>query len=145
MLANVNIATKLIVGMGGGNWVGDMVGKMTRKQDTKDAVAVYAPHFDDEDVVRASCRDYEAAALVDVPAQVEDQRMGKKVGIPMLVFWSQIGLGRWFDVAGSWGGWIAEDVDVEFVPVGEGAGHYIPEDASEFVGEWLLKWLEKVD
>ena len=131
--------------MGGSNWVRDMVLKMTRKEDTRQAVDIYAPQYDDPDVVRASCRDYEAAALVDVPAQKADQAEGRKVGVPMIVFWSEVGLGAWFDVERLWRGWVGEGVEVEFVPVGGGAGHYIPEDGAEVVGERLVRWLEKVD
>ena len=145
LLANVEIATKLITSMSGSLWVEHAVGRMTKKEDTKSATKVYARQYDNETVVRASCRDYEAAALVDVPAQMEDQAAGHKVDIPMLVFWSESGLGSWFDVEKLWRLWAKDGIDLEFCPVGNGVGHYLVEDAPEIVGKRLLQWLNRID
>ena len=145
LLANVEIATKLITSMGGSLWVEHAVERMTKKEDTKLATKVYARQYDNEAVVRSSCRDYEAATLVDVPAQLEDQAAGRKVDIPMLVFWSEAGLGSWFDVEKLWRLWAQDGTHLEFCPVGDGAGHYLVEDAPETIGKRLLQWLNRID
>ena len=151
-LANVDLATQFILAFGGTKWLGMCLGRMTSKDSaggktlySGNAVEVYGKHFENEDVVRASCRDYEAGASVDLKMQAEDQKVGKKIDVPTLLVFSAAGLGSRFDVEGIWKkGWIKEGVKVEAFPVGNGAGHYVAEEAPDEVGARVLKWLEEV-
>ena len=106
------------------------------------ALEVYGRHFEKEEVVRASCRDYEAAAKVDVHLQEEDMRNWRKVEVPTLVLWSESGLGNRFEVEKIWREWVREDVRMEGMAVGDGVGHYLPEEGPEVVGVRVLEWLK---
>lgn len=148
-LANVEIATKLILAFGGENWIrmtfGRTAGKSAQglqKLEEDNAAKVYGAHMDREDVVRASCEDYAAAAGVDLERQAEDQEAGRKIDVPVLLIFSAAQLGARFDVEGIWRkDWVKEGVEVEALPVGDGIGHYVPEEAPDVVGERLLGWL----
>lgn len=109
------------------------------------AKGVYGAHFGNEHVVRASCRDYEAAATQDVPAQEDDQKAGRKIQCPVLLVWSAKGLGSRFDMEGVWREWIEDGVKVETMPVGDGVGHYIAEEGHEVAGARVLEWVKTVE
>ena len=149
-LANVSLATKLIVSFGGTRWVEEMTartagrnGQGLQRFHAGNAVRVYGAHFENEDVVRASCRDYEAGAGVDLEMQAEDQEKGRKVECPVLLVFSRDYLGSRFDVEGVWRReWVAEGVKVEAMAVGNGVGHYLAEEAPEEVGSRVLQWLK---
>ena len=149
-LANVEFATELIMAYGGTKWLGKCLGRIAGKDSAGEstlyagnAVEVYGAHFENEDVVRATCRDYEAGASVDLERQAEDQKAGKKIDIPTLIIFSAAGLGSRFDVEGIWKkDWIKEGVKVEAFPVGNDVGHYVAEEGPDDVGPRVLKWLE---
>jgi pimeloyl-ACP methyl ester carboxylesterase len=117
------------------------------------AVEVYCRQFDDPECVRGACADYAAAAGEDVDLQMRDMEQpggggggggGRNViRVPTMVIYSARNLGRMHDVPGAWEGWIDAGVEARFVGVGDGHGHYLPEEASELVAERILEWIDR--
>ncbi|KAK0625014.1 Alpha/Beta hydrolase protein [Bombardia bombarda] len=119
LLANVELAVPLIMAFGGANWVRGGHYRLTKSEEglrrmtADDAVeGVYARLFEKEETVRGSCEDYKAGAKEEVDEQVEDQEKGRKLDVPVLVMFSEAGLGRGIDVGAVWRGWEAWDVVV---------------------------------
>ena len=150
-LVNWELARDMINAYGGDKWVLnglDRTGgkdKLARERLTSgNAFETYAAHFRRADVVESSCRDYAAAAKEDLAAQEEDQKVGRKVDVPLLIMYSEAGLGSRFDVKETWKAWVAEGTDVWGFGVGDGAGHYLPEEAPVLVVNKLLEWMEEL-
>lgn len=114
--------------------------------ESDDAYAHYCAVFDREEAVRGSCADYADGAEAECEAQSEEQRARRKVEVPLLVVYSQAYLGRMHDVEKVWGEWVGdgEGARVEFLAVGEGHGHYLPESAGEVVGREVGRWVQGV-
>ncbi|KAK0611879.1 alpha/beta hydrolase [Immersiella caudata] len=150
LLANVEIATKMLMAYGGGNWARDanlrLMGKGEEARSrmmTDGAVEVYAEVFEREETIRGSCEDYSWGAGREYREQEEDQREGRKIGIPVLVMFSSEGLGGRIDVEAEWRDWIEEGVEYEGIGIGPGVGHYLPEEAYDVVSEKVLEFLGK--
>ncbi|KAM7210228.1 alpha/beta hydrolase [Rhypophila decipiens] len=149
LLANVELATHMILSMGGGNWAKmalRLAGpneKARARIEEHGAVDVYAELFDKVETVRGSCEDYKAAAGIDYDQQVEDMKAGRKIGVPTLVMYSAIGIGSKSDVAATWKMWVAEGTVLEAVAVEDGYGHYLPEEAYDIVSDKMLEFLGK--
>ncbi|KAK3385662.1 alpha/beta hydrolase [Podospora didyma] len=149
LLANVEIAIRMIQGFGAADWVrgGHFrlagSGEGLRRLAADDAVNVHAALFEKEETLRGSCQDYAAGAKPEYDEQVHDQEAGRKVAVPAMVMFSQARLGAKIDVAGEWKDWIAEGVPFEPVPIGEGCGHYLPEEAYDIVVDKILAFLDK--
>ncbi len=148
LLANVELAVPLIKAFGGGNWArgalriaGNEVGLQRIKADG--AVEVYAELFEKEETIRYSAEDYAAGSTPEYNEQVEDQKAGRKVDVPIMVLFSAAKLGSRIDVAGEWTDWIAPGTPYEPVPVGEGYGHYLAEEAYDIVSEKVISFLQK--
>lgn len=103
----------------------------------------YARQFSDPECVAGSCGDYAAGAGVDVQEQEKDQREGRKVTIPLMVVYSKGNLGRMHDVEGVWKGWVDGKEEVRFEGVGDGYGHYLPEECPEVIGKLVGEWIGK--
>lgn len=92
-------------------------------------------------MIEATCKDYEAGATVDVKAQAEDQKEGRKIGCALLLIYSEGYIGKRYDVPGEWKDWVVEGVEVKSHALGDGVGHFAPEEAPEetaaAIGEWL--------
>lgn len=110
--------------------------------DADDAYAHYASIFDGKDAICGSCADYAEGSVPECEAQDAEQRAGRKVGLPVLVVYSEGSLGRMHDVEGVWREWV-EEGRVEFLGVGDGHGHYLPESADEVVAEGVLGFVRK--
>jgi pimeloyl-ACP methyl ester carboxylesterase len=149
-------AAEMILAMGGANFtrlnLRNALGenpKGREKFEENDAVEVYCRQFDDPECVRGACADYAAAAEEDVDLQIQDmdqQGGGAKknvIGVPTMVIYSARNLGRMHDVPKAWEGWIDEAVKTKFTAVGEGYGHYLPEEASHLVAERILEWIDQ--
>ncbi|KAF2000619.1 hypothetical protein P154DRAFT_534656 [Amniculicola lignicola CBS 123094] len=96
LLANVALATSMINAYGGDKWCLAMLERWSGSNPTglnsfhsNNSIAVYTEFFKNEDVVLASCRDYEAGATTDVEAQERDQKEGRKIACPVLVVYSE--------------------------------------------------------
>ncbi|MBR5731309.1 MAG: alpha/beta hydrolase [Firmicutes bacterium] len=99
-----------------------------------EAVAEYERCFSKPDVIRGTCGDYKAGAGVDLKAQENMLREGRKIKCPLLVLYGKKGLIAFFDPENTWKRW-AEDPQV--FPV-EDCGHFIPEEKpDEFVRQTL--------
>ncbi|KAK3312639.1 alpha/beta hydrolase [Apodospora peruviana] len=147
-LANVDVAVKMLSAFGGGKWVrhqltlaGNEKG-MSRIQ-ADGAVDVYAALFEKEETLRGSCDDYAAAAGEDYKQQVEDQKAGRKLGLPTLVMVSAAGVGARSNAPEVWKDWVQEGTELSVVLVGEGVGHFLPEEAHDIVLEKMVEFLGK--
>ena len=150
LLANVEVAVKLIQAYGGAQWVRDAHSRLTgpsalakERVYSDNAVEVYAELFGKEETLRGSCEDYKAGAKLEVEEQEGDQKEGRKIGVPTLVMFSKAMLGRRIDVAEEWKDWVGEGVELEAVGVEDGAGHYLPEEACELVGGKIVEFVAK--
>ncbi|KIW24959.1 uncharacterized protein PV07_10635 [Cladophialophora immunda] len=152
-LANVEIATKLITSHGGGNWCSELIHRWAGRNERRRArvlnpetLAVYCRHFDKESVVRASCEDYRAGAFEDDDLQREDQKAGNKIRIPTLVIYSESYIGAAYNVESTWRDWCADGTKLETKAIGDGTGHFLPEEAPEETAEimniWLKQWIK---
>ncbi|PVH92407.1 alpha/beta-hydrolase [Periconia macrospinosa] len=150
-LANPHIAMPMITAYSGSKWcstaINSWLGTSERGLSTfhsSSSLSVYASFMEDPSVIAATCKDYEAGAGVDVDAQKEDQEKGRKIGVPLLLVWSAGGLGKRFDVKGSWGEWVEDGVEIEGLALGGGIGHFGAEEAPEETAERVNAWLGKV-
>lgn len=151
MLANAEIATEMLSAYGGGRWAREANTRIAGpnpksiERITKDgAVDVYAELFDKKETLYYTALDYAAGAAPEATQQEEDQKAGRKVGVPLLVFFSKAKLGARTDVAEVWKGYVGEGVAYEGVGVGEGYGHYLPEEAYDIVVPKIEEFLGKI-
>ncbi|KAF2491323.1 alpha/beta-hydrolase [Lophium mytilinum] len=147
LLANVELATDMITAYGGdkfcidmiGRWVGNAPKGLARIKEG-DSYKVYGDFFLRESVIRATCEDYKAGAGEDVDMEKEDQRVGKKLEMPVLLIYGAEFIGKRFDVRKSWEGWVGEGVTVTDHELGDGIGHFTAEEAPEETAEAILNW-----
>jgi len=151
MLANAELATEMLHAYGGGRWaksahtrIGGPNPKSLERITKDGALDVYGELFDSKETLYYSALDYAAGAAPEASEQEEDQKAGRKVGVPLLVMFSKARLGAKTDVAGIWKGWVGEGVDYEGLGIGEGHGHYLPEEAYDIVVPKIEEFLQKV-
>jgi hypothetical protein len=151
MLANAQLATDLISAYGGANWargghirIAGPNPKALERISKDGALDIYAELFDSKETLYYSALDYAAGAAPEASEQEEDQKAGRKVGVPLLVFFSKAKLGATADVAGIWKAWVGEGVQYEGIGVGEGYGHYLPEEAYDIVVPKIEEFIKKV-
>jgi len=150
-LAKKNIAIKLISAYGGDNWCAELLHGAAGPNEEANKRFAAEGSFDKytalnkkPEVIKATCEDYEAAALEEVARQTEDLKKGTKVEVPTLVMYSARNLGAVFDMKAVWGQYVAEGTDLQVVGVGNGIGHYLPEEAADEVGEKILQLMSGV-
>ena len=150
-LANVDLATQMIMSFGGGKWCrASIMGLASQDQECLErlrsggALERYAAYFEREGTVRASCKDYTAGAGEDVEAQRQDQEAGRKISVPILVMYSKKGLGGLFEMGSAWENWVDEGVSIESRGIGNEAGHFFAEERPEEVVGYLSAWIEKL-
>ncbi|KAJ4374970.1 hypothetical protein N0V83_002049 [Neocucurbitaria cava] len=154
LLANVDLATRMITAFGGSNWCQEMIlrwagdnpeGLSSLKSD--DALTVYGAFFDQPHTLRASCEDYKEGATTDVERAEQDQKEGKKIKIPTCLIYSESYLGSRYKFPEVWNDWIEEGVDVQHHGLGNGMGHFgveeAPEESANVIGTWLARLGEK--
>jgi len=151
MLANAELAVTLIEPFGGSQWaraahtrISGPNPKSIERISADGALDIYGDNFATKEVLYYTALDYAAGAAPEVTEQDEDQKAGRKVGVPILVMFSKAKLGARTDVAEEWKAWVQPGVDYEGVGVGEGFGHYLPEEAYEIVLENVFKFIKKV-
>lgn len=149
LLANVEVAVQMIKAYGGPQWcrnghlrlAGSKEGLAKIQSDG--AVEIHAELFAEEDTLRHTCEDYAAGAAPEYKKQEEDQKAGSKIDVPTLIMFSKHNLGAKMDVAGIWKEWIKPGVWYEPVGLGNGVGHYVPEEGHEVVSEQVLQFLKQ--
>ena len=106
---------------------------------------VYASHFEQENMLEATARDYEAAAKEDYTAQLEDQEAGRKVDVPTLVLYSAQNLGVMADVPTVWKKRVKEGTKLEVKGIEAGYGHFFLKEAPDLSCDLIVKFCESVN
>lgn len=150
-LANVSIAKPMIMAFGGGKWAQSMINRWAgsnveglKKLKSGDSLTVYGNFFDQESVIEASCRDYEAGATTDLEFEAKAIENDQHIVAPFLLVYSAEFLPERAKkpIIEAWSQpWSAGPHIITSNPIGDGIGHFIPEEAPELAAETLLKWL----
>ncbi|USP74878.1 alpha/beta-hydrolase [Curvularia clavata] len=150
-LANVDLATRMITAFGASNWCREMilhwagkntVGINTLKAD--DALEVYGQFFEQEHTLKASCEDYREGATTDVEREEKSNKEGRKINVPVLLVYSQAGIGSRFTFPDVWREWVGEGVNIQHHGLGDGVGHFGAEEAPKECAEVVERWLKDV-
>ncbi|KIW53340.1 hypothetical protein PV05_08922 [Exophiala xenobiotica] len=155
LLANADVAVDMISAYGGAKWcraahlrIGGPNPSSIARICADNALDVYAELFDAPDTLYYTALDYAAGAAPEANEQEDDQKADRKVAVPILVMFSTARLGARIDVQGIWRGWVAEGIltaqDYEGYGVGEGYGHYLPEEAYEIVCPKIEEFIKTV-
>ena len=150
-LANVSIAKPMIMAYGGGKWAHRMINRWAgsnaeglQKLRSGDSLTVYGSFFDQESVIEASCRDYEAGATTDLEFEAKAIENDQHIVAPLLLVYSAEFLPKRAKkpILEVWSQpWSAGPHIITSNPIGGGIGHFIPEEAPELTAEALIKWL----
>lgn len=165
-LANADLATAMIEAYGPRRWCAMLLSRWSGSVDDHDfetgsspriarfkdggAVEAYCSAFERPGVVRATCEDYAASVYVEKEIHESDEREGRKVVLSgsrrrgVLVVYSRDYMGQKGkrDVLGIWKRYVDEGTKLVGRGIGDGTGHYLPEEAPEEVAETLVEWLE---
>jgi hypothetical protein len=151
LLANAEFATEFLSAYGGARWAREAHSRISgpnpeslKRICSDNALDVYAALFNERETLYYSALDYAAGAAPEASEQGEDQKAGRKVGVPLVVMFSKAKLGARIDVQGIWKDWVANGADYEGYGVGDGYGHYLPEEAFEIVSGKILDFINKV-
>jgi len=149
LLANVELAVEMIEAYGGDKWARSSFMRIQGPNEegqkrfaAHGAHDVYAALFKKRETLIGSCQDYASGAAPEAAEQAEDMRNGRKLEVPTMVLFSTAKLGAKLDVAGIWKDWIAEGTKYKAVGIGNGHGHYLPEEGPGDVVAALNDWLE---
>ncbi|KAF3007522.1 hypothetical protein E8E13_006013 [Curvularia kusanoi] len=148
LLANVDLATRMITAFGPENFLSEMMGAWSGNNEkglqtlkADDATKVYGEFFAQEHTLKASCEDYQHGATTDVEMQEEDQKAGRKIQVPLFLLYSKTYIGSRYDFLDVWKEWVGEGVDLQHHALGDGIGHFgaeeAPEESAKVVGKWL--------
>lgn len=150
-LANVELATSMISALGGPAWCSACCERWVGKSQTgqksfraNNAVEIYSDYFANQEVVKASCEDYRAAAEEDVRLQRRDQAQGKKIDIPTLVLYSESYLGSRYNVAEVWKEWVGPRGTLRTEGLGGDVGHLLAEEAPEWTAKTIMNFVNSV-
>ncbi|KAK5221014.1 hypothetical protein LTR72_006572 [Exophiala xenobiotica] len=157
LLANAELAVDMISAYGGARWcrsahlrISGPNPQSAAKIQADNALDVYAELFDDKDTLYYTSLDYAAGAAPEADEQSRDQEADRKIAVPILVMFSKARLGARIDVKGIWSGWVNKDMlrrdgeSYEGFGVGDGYGHYLPEEAYEIVCPKIEEFVKKV-
>ncbi|ORY11827.1 Alpha/Beta hydrolase protein [Clohesyomyces aquaticus] len=149
LLANVELAFAMITAYGGDRWCTKMIERWSGTNSTglqslksDDSIHVYGEFFKDPSVIRASNEDYKFGAFEDVEQQKEDQEAGRKIGVPVLLVYSEDYLGGRYDVTKEWSDWVKEGTKITSHGLGNGIGHFGVEEAPQETVNAILDWLK---
>jgi pimeloyl-ACP methyl ester carboxylesterase len=154
LLANVDLATKMISAYGGDKWCRDMHVRWTSSDPSGTGVKAleedgaldhYGELFKSESVIRATCEDYAAGAGVDIQRQIQDQENNRKVDGRVLAIYSKQYLGARHDVESIWKIWTGEKADLKVVGIEGNYGHFLAEECPERVVAELKTYLGGFD
>lgn len=143
------IPEKMIISTGGAWFVEQMISKWTGinpegRNRVEEALPLYGSHFEKESVVYASCADYRAGATEDCEEQIKDQEMGRKLAIPTLIIFSKDYLGVRYDMKEVWKQWVSRPDLIRLKGIGNGVGHFLPEEDPRTTTQSVLQWLKEV-
>jgi pimeloyl-ACP methyl ester carboxylesterase len=148
-LANVELAAKMITAFGPSNWVKEMTLRWAGSNphgleslESDDSLAVYGGFFEQEHTILSSNEDYKAGATVDIDAQTEDQKAGRKIKAPLFLLYSESYIGSRYDIPKEWRGWVDEGVSIESHALGDRIGHFGAEEAPEESARVINAWLK---
>lgn len=151
LLANAELAATFIDSYGGSNWARGAHTRIAgpnplsqQRISADGALDIYGDNFATKEVIYYTSLDYASGAAPEVTEQDDEQKAGKKVGIPILVMFSKANLGARTDVEESWRAWVQDGIDYEGIGVGDGFGHYLPEEAYETIIENVSNFVKKV-
>jgi len=142
------MAPHLIELMGGYNYCkdnfdrikgGNQLGVDLLKSD--DAIDHYCHLQSKPETISGCCADYAAGAGEDVKEQERDQKKSKKVKAPLMIIYSLGNLGRMHDVERVWRGWVDSNAEFKCVGIGEGYGHFLPEECPNDVAKLVEEWV----
>ncbi|KAI0600749.1 Alpha/Beta hydrolase protein [Biscogniauxia sp. FL1348] len=109
------------------------------------AVDHYAALYERDPVIEGAVADYGAGVAEDWDEEVRDRELGRRIGVPTYVVYSERNLGRMHgDVKKIWREWVFEDVAFEAHGVGNSIGHYLPEEAPEEINAHIFRFLESL-
>jgi hypothetical protein len=158
LLANAELAVDMMSAYGGARWcrsahlrISGPNPQSAAKIQADNALDVYAELFDTAETLYYTSLDYAAGAAPEAEEQSRDQEADRKVGVPILVMFSKARLGARIDVKGIWSGWVDKDMlrndgeSYEGFGVGDGYGHYLPEEAYEIVCPKIEEFVKKVN
>ncbi|KAL3421174.1 alpha beta hydrolase fold protein [Phlyctema vagabunda] len=141
----------MIVAYGGARFIRELLTRWAGKNEVgnkrfaeQDAVGVYADFFENEKVVRATCDDYRAGAEEDIELEKKDQDEGRKLESPTLLIYAADVIGKRWDMMKVWGEWVSEKDLLKEVGIGEGIGHFVPEEAPEKTAEAIQNFYSKI-
>jgi pimeloyl-ACP methyl ester carboxylesterase len=148
-LANVEVATALIKAQGGDIWTRTCINRWLGKSEAglakfneNNAFDVYCEFMKDESVIRATCDDYRAGAEEDIQLQEEDQKEGRKIDIDALAIYSSHYFGSKYDIGKEWEDWVGKG-KLEALGIGDGAGHFVAEEAPEKTAAAIVDFYRK--
>ena len=149
-LPNVEIATEMIQAFGGDKWCRYQMSRIQgpnqecrKKLAAGGALDLYAELFKKRETIVGACEDYASGAQPEVNEQSEDMQHGRRVEVPTLALWSAALIGSKLDVGKIWREWVTDGVEMKGVPIGNGAGHYLPEENSKEVVAALADWVKQ--
>ncbi|KAF9701635.1 hypothetical protein EKO04_001131 [Ascochyta lentis] len=148
LLANVDLATRMIGAFGPAQFLEEMTTLWAGKSDVglksfkaDDSLKVYGEFFAQPHVLKASCEDYQHGATTDVEREEEDQKAGRKIGVPLFLLYSETYIGGRYSFPDVWRDWVAEGVDIQHHALGGGIGHFgaeeAPEESARVIGKWV--------
>jgi pimeloyl-ACP methyl ester carboxylesterase len=150
-LANTDLATRMITAFGPSNWCQEMILRWAGKNTSglsslkaNDAMTVYGDFFAQEHTLKATCDDYKEGATTDVEKEQVDQKEGRKMQVPLLLLYSESGIGSRFTFPDVWKEWVDKGVSIQSHGLGEGVGHFGPEEAPQQCAEVIVGWLRRV-
>jgi pimeloyl-ACP methyl ester carboxylesterase len=138
----------MIKAFGPSSWVKEMTLNWAGKNpkglaslEADDSLNVYGGFFEQEHTIFSSNEDYKAGATVDIDAQTEDQKAGRKIKAPLFLLYSDSYIGSRYDIPKEWSEWVDQGVEIQSHGLGDGIGHFgaeeAPEESARVIGQWL--------
>jgi len=153
-LANVAIAKPMIMSYGGGKWATTMINRWAgsnteglEKLKSGDSLTVYSSFFDQESIIEASCLDYEAGSKTDLDFQTKAIENHQGIVVPLLLIYSKDYLPRRAkkSIEEVWSQpWTKNSNLITSNSIGNGIGHFLPEEAPELTSKALINWLSSL-
>ena len=102
------------------------------------ALAHYRAFFSDPLRIHATCEDYRAGRTTDLANDQADRAAGRKIGVPLAVFWGAAGIPNASGPLPIWHDWAS---DVSGAPID--SGHFLPEENPEATAAAMLDFFRR--